>query len=314
MAAKKKSNQQANGTSGASRRRKSATKVTPSEPQESASRQIDQRIRGLGGWRGETLARIRKLILEADAEIAEEVKWRGTPVWSLHGIICTGEVYKSVVKLTFVRGATISDPARLFNSSLDGGTRRAIDLREGEQVNAAAFKALVKAAIAQNVTAQKPTLTKSTRPTMKKGKPTKLQKDEKTGVVLLSGGNPQIAKADGDAPVQAYIAAMPGWKSDLGRRLDALIVRAVPDVRKAVKWNSPFYGIEGQGWFLSFHVLTRYVKVAFFAGLSLKPIPPGGTEKSKESRWIDIYEDDELDEALMTKWVKQAAAIPGWTP
>jgi hypothetical protein len=133
-------------------------------------------------------------------------------------------------------------------------------------------------------------------------------------VVLLSGGNPQIAKGDGDAPVQAYIAAMPGWKSDLGKRLDALIVRTVPDVQKAVRWNSPFYGIEGQGWFLSFHVLTRYVKVTFFAGMSLRPLPPGGTERSKEARWIDIYEDDSFDEAQMATWVKQAAALPGWIP
>ncbi len=130
--------------------------------------------------------------------------------------------------------------------------------------------------------------------------------------VLLSGGNPQIAKADGDAPVQAYIRAMPGWKSALGKRLDALIVRVVPKLRKAVKWNSPFYGVEGKGWFLSTHVLTRYVKVTFFRGTSLKPIPPGGTPKSKESRWLDIYEDDELDEELLTNWIKQAAAIPGW--
>jgi hypothetical protein len=133
-------------------------------------------------------------------------------------------------------------------------------------------------------------------------------------VVLLSGGNPQIAKGTGDAPVQAYIAAMPGWKSDLGRRLDTLIVRTVPDVRKAVRWNSPFYGIEGRGWFLSFHVFTRFVTVTFFAGLSLNPIPPGGTEKSQAARWIDIYEDDGLDEAQMADWVKQAAALPGWIP
>ena len=133
-------------------------------------------------------------------------------------------------------------------------------------------------------------------------------------VKLLSGGNPQIPKGEGDAPVQAYIAAMPGWKSDLGKRLDRLIVRTVPNVQKAVKWNSPFYGIEGQGWFLSFHVLTKYVKVNFFEGMSLQPIPPGGTEKSKQARWIDIYEDDELDEAQMASWVKQAAALPGWIP
>jgi hypothetical protein len=133
-------------------------------------------------------------------------------------------------------------------------------------------------------------------------------------VKLLSGGNPQIAKADGDAPVQVYIVAMPGWKRDLGTRLDALIVRNVPNVRKAVKWNSPFYGIEGQGWFVSFHVFTRYVKVTFFQGTSLRPVPPGGTPKSKDVRWIDVHEDDEFDELQMATWVKQAAALPGWVP
>jgi len=128
-------------------------------------------------------------------------------------------------------------------------------------------------------------------------------------VKLLSGGNPQIAKADGDAPVQAYIAALPGWKGDIGKRLDALIGRNVPGVRKAVKWNSPFYGIEGRGWFLAFHSFTRYVKVTFFRGTSLKPAPSGGS--GKDARWIDIHEDD-LDEAQIAKWVKQAAALPGW--
>jgi hypothetical protein len=126
---------------------------------------------------------------------------------------------------------------------------------------------------------------------------------------VLAGGNPQIAKADGDAPVQAYIAAMPGWKRDVGRRLDALIARTVPNVRKAVKWNSPFYGIEGQGWFLGLHVFTRYVKVTFFQGTSLRPAPPGGT--GKDARWIDIHEDD-LDEAQLAAWIAQAASIPGW--
>jgi len=140
-----------------------------------------------------------------------------------------------------------------------------------------------------------------------KAKPSKARKDG--AVVLLTGGNPQIAKADGDAPVQVYIAAMPGWKGDLGKRLDAIITRHAPNVRKAVKWNSPFYGIEGQGWFLSFHVFTRYVKATFFRGTSLRPVPPGGT--GKDARWIDIHEDD-LDEAQMTSWMKQAAALPGW--
>jgi hypothetical protein len=130
---------------------------------------------------------------------------------------------------------------------------------------------------------------------------------------LLSGGNPQIAKADGDAPVQAYIAAMPGWKRDVGRRLDALIVRNAPNVQKAVKWNSPFYGMEGRGWFLSFHVFARYVKVAFFNGASLRPLPPG-TSKQKEVRYLDIHEDDQLDEAQFAKWIRQAAVLPGWIP
>jgi hypothetical protein len=130
---------------------------------------------------------------------------------------------------------------------------------------------------------------------------------------LLAGGNPQIAKADGDAPVQAYIAAMPGWKSDVGRRLDALIVRTVPNVRKAVRWNSPFYGVEGQGWFLNYHCFTRYVKVAFFRGSSLDPMPPGRS-KHEEVRYLDIYEDDEVDEEQLASWIGQAAALPGWVP
>ena len=127
---------------------------------------------------------------------------------------------------------------------------------------------------------------------------------------LLSGGNPQIAKAYGDAPVKAYIAAMPGWKSDLGRRLDALVERAVPGVYKAVKWNSPFYGFEDEGWFLSYHCFDKYVKVAFFRGASLRPVPPGKS-KQKEVRYLDIRENDELDEAQFVSWVKQASELPG---
>ncbi|WP_245451636.1 DUF1801 domain-containing protein [Mesorhizobium waimense] len=131
-----------------------------------------------------------------------------------------------------------------------------------------------------------------------------------TKPALLSGGNPQIAKAYGDAPVQAYIAAMPGWKSDLGRRLDALIERTVPGMHKAVKWNSPFYGIESQGWFLSLHCFTKYVKVAFFRGALLHPVPPGAS-KTRDTRYLDIHEDDEFDEAQFADWVKQASQLPG---
>jgi hypothetical protein len=148
---------------------------------------------------------------------------------------------------------------------------------------------------------------KSPRKADKKGKPR-----ARNGAVMLSGGNPQVAKGEGEAPVRAYIAALSGWKGDIAKRLDALIVRKVPKVRKAVKWNSPFYGIEGRGFFLSFHIFTRYVKVTFFKGTSLRPVPPG-TSTHKDVRYLDIHEGD-FDEAQTAKWVKQAAALPGWMP
>jgi len=145
----------------------------------------------------------------------------------------------------------------------------------------------------------------------KSAKPSaKISRSAAAKPALLAGGNPQIAKGDGDAPVQAYIAAMPGWKSSVGRCLDALIERTVPDVRKAVKWNSPFYGLEGKGWFLSFHCFTKYLKVTFFRGASLHPLPPGQS-KHKEVRYLDIYEDDQFDEARFAAWVKQASELPG---
>jgi hypothetical protein len=130
--------------------------------------------------------------------------------------------------------------------------------------------------------------------------------------VLLAGGNPQIPKGDGDAPVQAYIAAMPGWKGDVGRRLDSIIVRTVPDVRKAVRWNSPFYGVAGQGWFLNYHCFAKYVKVAFFNGASLDPLPPGES-KDENVRYLNVYEDGTFDEAQFAAWVKQASQLPGWS-
>ena len=130
---------------------------------------------------------------------------------------------------------------------------------------------------------------------------------------LLAGGNPQIAKADGDAPVRAYIEALPGWKREIGRRLDAFIARTVPKVQKAVKWNSPLYGIEGQGWFLGVHTFKNYVKLAFFQGTSLRPMPPGAS-KGKHTRYLDLREGEPLDEAQLAKWLKQAAALRGWVP
>ena len=135
-------------------------------------------------------------------------------------------------------------------------------------------------------------------------------KPRTTATRLLAGGNPQVAKRDGDAPVRAYIAAMPGWKRDVGRRLDALVVRMVPNVRKAVRWNSPFYGIDGRGWFLGVHCVTKYVKVAFFRGAALRPMPPVES-KQKDVRYLHVHEGDELDEALVSSWIRQAAALPG---
>jgi hypothetical protein len=170
-----------------------------------------------------------------------------------------------------------------------------------------ANKTLIKSTKVAKKAAAKRADAKAAKPRKTAPKP---QSRKVTEPTLLAGGNPQIAKADGDAPVQAYIAAMPGWKRDVGRRLDALIMRTVHGVRKAVKWNSPFYGIEGQGWFLNFHCFTKYVKVAFFRGTSLRPVPPGES-KHKEVRYLDIHEDDQLDEAQLAAWVKQASQMPG---
>jgi hypothetical protein len=149
-------------------------------------------------------------------------------------------------------------------------------------------------------------VSKTSRKIAKKVAPRPVEKK----LVLLSGGNPQIAKAEGDVPVQAYIAAMPGWKSDVGRRLDRLIARTVPGVCKAVKWNSPLYGVEGQGWFLGIHCFAKYVKVVFFRGASLRPMPPGAS-KQKDVRSLDIHDDEALDEAQLAAWVTQASRLPG---
>ena len=284
---------------------------------QAASELISSRIAELADWRGETLARMRRLIKDAAPDVVEEWKWRGTPVWSYDGIICTGETYKKVVKLTFARGASLDDPARLFNSSLEGNVRRAIDIHDGEEVDEADFKALVGKAVALN-SSRKSRPSRAAKPGAAAGdgkRPTAGRNGTSVtaGPKLLAGGNPQIAKADGDAPVQAYIAAMPGWKRETGSRLDALIVRTVPEVRKAVKWNSPFYGVEGQGWFLNFHCFTRYVKVAFFRGSSLQPLPPGES-KDKDVRYLDIHEGDQLDDDLVASWIRQASELPGWVP
>jgi len=187
----------------------------------SASERIDTLIADLGDWRGERLVEIRTLIHEVDPEVVEEWKWMGTPVWSHGGMFALANAHKAKVKLTFCHGAGLPDPTKLFNAGVGGNRWRAIDLREGDTIDRPAFKALLRAAIAYNAAHAVPK--------------------------LLAGGNPQIAKADGDAPVQAYIAAMPGWKRDVGRSLDALITRSVPGVRKAVRWNSPLFWHRGPG-------------------------------------------------------------------
>lgn len=282
-----------------------ATRVTPSKSKsadksgtdaaQSPAALIGARIAGLGDWRGKTLARMRALIHEACPEVEETWKWRGVPVFEKGGILCTGETYKEVVKLTFAKGAKLADPSRLFNASLEGNQRRAIDIREGETIDAKAFKALIQAAVAANAGKA----VKAAKPAARATKPAK----------LLSGGNPQIAKGYGDAPVQDYIAAMPGWKGDVGRRLDVLIVKTVPGVQKAVKWNSPLYGVEQGHWFLGLHCMTKYVKVAFFRGAALHPLPPGRS-KQKDVRYLDIHEGDEIDEEQLADWVRQASKLP----
>lgn len=276
----------------------------------SASGLIDARIEELDDWRGKTLARVRQLIRQADRGIVEDVKWRkpsnpgGVPVWSHDGIVCTGETYKDKVKLTFAKGASLEDPSGLFNASLTAGTRRAIDLREGDRVNAAAFKALVREAVGVNRedAAERGAAKKTTK---KKGK-------AGANPRLLSGGNPQIAKGDGEGPVRAYIEAMPGWKRGVGERLDEIVEGAAPRVRRAVRWNSPFYGVEGKGWFLSFHCFAKYVKVTFLNGASLRP-PPPVESKHAQVRYLHIHEGEEIDEAQLARWVKQASKIDGDT-
>jgi hypothetical protein len=153
---------------------------------------------------------------------------------------------------------------------------------------------------------KKPAAKKAKKAPAKKAAPRKK-------VVLLSGGNPQIAKADGDAPVQEYISALPGWKSDAFKRLDALIVKSVPKVRKAVKWNSPLYGLEGKGFFMGVHAFAKYLKVSFFFGAKLEPLPPVPS-KDKNARYAHIYEEEAPTDAELARWIKQAAAIPGWVP
>ncbi|MBM3660797.1 MAG: DUF1801 domain-containing protein [Actinobacteria bacterium] len=267
-------------------------------PDPSPAALIDARIAELGDWRGATLARARELIHRAVPDVVETWKWRGVPTWEHGGILCTGETYRDKVKLTFAKGASLDDPTGLFNAGLDGNVRRAVDLHEGDRLPARPFTALVRAAAARNASAGGGTAKSAGRGTAK------------SAPTLLAGGNPQIAKGYGDEPVAAFVDALSGWKQEVTRRIDAVVTKAVPRARKAVKWNSPMYGIPGQGWILNVHVFTRSVKVTFFQGASLDPEPPG-RGKDPAARWIDVREGA-LDEPQLARWAKQAAKLPGW--
>lgn len=263
-------------------------------------------------WRIDTLDHIRALIHNTLPDITEEYKWKkpsnamqGIPVWSLDGIICTGETYKTTVKLTFPKGASLPDRSKLFNASLEGNARRAIDLHEGDTLNAKAFAALLRAAAKAN--ADLPAKNTSA-----------LKRSASTKVKLLSGDNPQIAKGYGNTPVQHYLAAIPVWKRITAERIDALIEQAVPNVRKAVKWNSLLYAAPSapeSEWFLSMHCFAKYVKIAFFRGTSLTPMPPGSS-KQPDIRYLDIREDDSINsghafnDKQFIAWVKAAARLP----
>ena len=307
---------QAKKKTAAGKTAKKASKKTTAGPRDSASasERIDQAIAELADWRGEKLAEIRKLIHEVDPEVVEDWKWMGTPVWSHEGMYALANAHKAKVKLTFHHGAQLEDPKKLFNAGLEGNKWRAIDFFEGDRTNRTALKALLREAIAYNRTHKVPK-SKGSRPHSKKSakKKSAVRKKSAAKVALLSGGNPQIPKGDGDAPVKAYIAAMPGWKKKAGKRLDALIVRIVPGVRKAVRWNSPFYGLDGQGWFLAFHCFTKYIKVTFLNGASLDPLPPVGS-KDPNTRYVHLYEDEEPDEGQLADWIRQSSQLPGWLP
>jgi hypothetical protein len=251
------------------------------------------------------LREVRKTMKSALPGAEEGIRW-GVPWYKDGGPIAGFAAYKNHVGLVFWLDELQTKVRRLLAEQGYTSGKRTLQIRFDQKVPAAAIRQILKAQAKMSEVRSKGVRNKRSRASGKARVPPPAKERQ---AKLLTGGNPQIAKADGEAPVQAYITAMPGWKRDVGRRLDALIVRTVPSVRKAVKWNSPFYGVEGQGWFLAFHVFTRYVKVTFFQGTSLRPVPPGGT--GEDARWIDIRERD-LDEARMATWVQQAAALPGW--
>ena len=277
---------------------------------QAASELISRRIAELADWRGETLARMRRLIKDAAPDVVEEWKWRGTPVWSYDGIICTGETYKKVVKLTFARGASLDDPAGLFNSSLEGNVRRAIDIHEGEEVDEADFKALVGKAVALN-SSRKSRPSRAAKPGAAAGdgkRPTAGRNGTSvTAGPNLAGGNPQIAKADGDAPVQAYIAAMPGWKRETGSRLRRAHRAHRPRGAQSSEVEFALLRRRGPGLVPELPLLHP-VRQRVFRGGSLQPLPPGES-KDKDVRYLDIHEGDQLDEDLVASWIPAGIGV-----
>jgi hypothetical protein len=256
---------------------------------------------------------------------AESRIWHRHPVWFLDGNPVVGySKLKGCIRLLFWSGQSFDEPGLAPEGSFKAAEARFASAKEidGDDLK----RWLAKAAEIQwdykNIVKRKGRLEPLKIPAAKNGPARNAKKKARPGSeprrtgddgpVLLSGGNPQIAKGDGDAVVRAYIEAMPGWKREVGRGLDAIIVRTVPRVRKAVRWNSPFYGVEGRGWFLSWHCITRYVKVAFFRGSSLKPMPPEES-KQKEVRYLHIHEGEwaALDRAQLERWIRQAAKLDG---
>jgi hypothetical protein len=275
------------------------SKTSKTTKGESPSKLIDARIEALGDWRGKTLSRARALIKQADPEVVEEWKW-GVPVWSHDGLICTGETYKSAVKLTFAKGASLKDPSGLFNSSLGGNTRRAIDLHEGDKIDAGAFRTLIRAAVILNWSGVKAT-----------SKPRK-------------PGTANKAAADGHAAIEDWIKRWTSKKGSAGgadeemrrivQRVDDLVRRTIPGLHYAIKWRNPFYGLPEQGWIIAVAPYTSHVTVTFFGGADFDPPPPHdpGTPTVERARYVRLKTLAEAQGPMMRKWIERAGRVPGW--
>ena len=236
----------------------------------SAAERIDARVAELDGWRGARLAEFRKLIHDAEPDVTEEWKWRGTPVWEYNGILLVGDGFKDKVKLTFHSGAMLRDRDKVFNAGLSGNKWRAIDSFEGDEIDKTGFQ---EVGCARRCLTTPSSVYRTPRAEWWTG-----------SRCCYRAAILRCRRAMAMLPVQTYIAAIPRWKSDLARRLDEIIVGNVPEVRKAMRWNSPFYGVEGRGWFVSYHVFSRYVKVTFLNGGIVGP----GAERGREGPGLSV--------------------------